>query len=234
MTRSFFLSEQRTPAARRALEVTGGERVLWQGRCALAEFPDPSAVDVSAPAWELPPTTEVLVTDRRLAFAHRVQPVSVGAPRVWPPYRALRPVPAADPAAPGEAVLGELRWQWPEHLAVDPGADMPGATARIGLVCGARDARPMLLLGAGDLTDVTAADRLANLLRRAVVQFRLDHAAMLGLPVPRERMLARLLIDAEFDNRPGGPGATLHVPGAIRMSGTGANAPLVTTSARAS
>ena len=204
--------------------LAGGERVLWHGRAALAEYPGPGLPAGSPPNWTLPTSTEVLVTDRRLAFAHAVRPVTVGAPQVWPPYQALSPVTTSD-----EIAHGELRWQWPDLVAVRPGDAVPGADralsavparpTRVGLVCATRDGTPTLVLAGGDLDSVAAADHLGNVLRRAIVQFRLDHAAMLGLPVPRARMLARLLIDPEFANREGGAGQAVELPGGVKMSG---------------
>lgn len=221
---SHFLTVDEADPAAELVPLAGGERVLWRGRAALAEYPGPGMPAGSPPNWTLPTSTDVVVTDRRLAFAHAVKPVTVGAPQTWPPYQALSPTSAPE----GAVARGELRWQWPSLIAVRPGdrprdtdrtlAAAPASPTRVGLVCGNREGQPTLVLAGGDLTTVGDADHLGNVLRRAVVQFRLDHAAMLGLPVPRARMLARLLIDPEFANHPGGPGLSVELPGAVRMT----------------
>ncbi len=236
MQTSYFLSVDQAPAAAGGLvAVAGGERVLWHGRAAIAEYAAPGLPAGTPPTWTLPVSTEVLVTDRRLAFAHAVRPVTVGAPRVWPPYQVLSPT--AEGA--GEIACGEVRWQWPHVVGVRPGdaalptdralAAAPARPTRVGLVCAARDAEPALLLAGGDLATVADADRLGNLLRRAIVQFRLDHAAMLGLLVPKARMLSRLLIDPEFQNYPGGPGRAVELPAAVRLARPARRIPQVTT-----
>ncbi len=217
MTTSYFLTVRRDRGSRDHMILSGGERLLWHGRCAVAEFSGPAAVDAGPSRWQLPPATEVLVTDRRLAFAYPVRPVSAGPPRVWPPYRTVPSLPDSPPDGDGDVAAGEVRWQWPHHLALHPGD--AARAPRLGLVCEGRGTRPMLVLAGGDVATVSEADRLANLVRRAVAQFRLDHATMLGLPTAEARMLARLLIDPEFANYPGGAGQSVHVPGAVRMAG---------------
>ena len=46
----------------------GGERVMWRGRCGVAEYAFDEAA--SLPRWTLPETTEVLVTDHRVLYAY--------------------------------------------------------------------------------------------------------------------------------------------------------------------
>ena len=45
----------------------GGERVMWRGRCGVAEYAFDEAA--SLPRWTLPETTDVLVTDHRVLYA---------------------------------------------------------------------------------------------------------------------------------------------------------------------
>lgn len=169
-----------------------GERVLWQGRCAVAEY----AFDevASPPRWTLPEMTAVLVTDRRVVYAHT--------------------------AADGhEVTSGELRWLWPQHLSVQPGSLAPGRAAgapQIQLVCAAIGGTfPALVFAGGDLTTVGDADRLANHLRHAIARFRVDNVEKLGLSMPQTRMLSRLLIGPEFSNYQGGAGQTVTLLGSL-------------------
>jgi hypothetical protein len=174
----------------------GSERVMWRGRAGVAEyaFEQPA----SLPRWTLPEGTHVLVTDRRVIYAH----------------------------ATGERELqitsGELRWLWPQYLRLQPGArstDRGAAATHIQLVCGAADGSfPALVFGGGDLKTVRDADKLANVLRHAIARFRVDHAAELGLTTPQARMLSRLLIGPEFSNYQGGEGQTVALSGALLVS----------------
>jgi hypothetical protein len=179
----------------------GGERVLWQGRAGVAEY----AFDRAAalPGWTLPESTEIVVTDRRVRYAHVPQ----------------RPAGGPDVE---EVSGGELRWLWPQHVRVQPGRrDGRGgaATTQVQLVCGTADgAWPALVFAGGDLATVADADRLANTLRRAIAQFRLDNAGKLELSTPQARMLSRLLIGPEFSNYQGGPGQTASLPGALPVT----------------
>ncbi|RSM52415.1 translation initiation factor 2 [Actinoplanes sp. ATCC 53533] len=175
----------------------GGERGLWQGRCAVAEY----AFDETAslPRWVLPETTEVLVTDHRIVYAYT----------------------RSDSPDGREVTSGELRWLWPQHLRVQPGARTEGrsaAAAQIQLVCAASDGSfPALVFAGGELGTVGDADRLANLIRHAIARFRVDNAAHLGLSTPQTRMLSRLLIGPEFSNFQGGEGQTVTLLGALAV-----------------
>jgi hypothetical protein len=221
-----------------------GERILWHGRSGVSEY---AADEGGTKArWSLPASTEVLITDRRVAYAHPVRPPAASAPRMWPPYRTLSPtvvpVPGRAPeesAAPEESLAsGELRWLWPQELRVRPGtpARGPGREAtptQVLLVCGtAVGSRPTLVLSGGELTSVTGADRVANLLRRSIAQFRLDNARTLELSTPRARMLSRLLIGPEFADHLGGPGQTVPLPAALLMARPGRVAPAADLAAR--
>ena len=167
-----------------------GERVMWRGRAGLAQyaFEQPG----SLPRWTLPESTQVLVTDRRVVFAHA-------------------------PDRP-DRVTGEVRWLWPQHLRVQPGArsaDRGAAASQIQLVCASADGSfPALVLAGGELRTVADADRLANALRLAIARYRVDHAERLGLAEPQTRMLSRLLIGPEFSNHQGGAGQTVSLAGA--------------------
>ena len=174
----------------------GGERTLWHGRAGVAEYAFDQAA--SLPRWTLPETTEVLVTDRRVVYAY-----------------------ASDENEP-QVTSGELRWLWPQHLRVQPGArtsDRGGAATQIQLVCGSADGSfPALVFAGGDLSTVGDADRMANLLRQAIARFRVDHAEKLGLSMSQARMLSRLLIGPEFSNYQGGEGQTVSLLGALLVN----------------
>ncbi|MFG1602797.1 translation initiation factor 2 [Actinoplanes sp. NPDC049265] len=183
----------------------GGERVMWRGRCGVAEYAFDQAA--SMPRWTLPESTDVLVTDRRVIYAHTPKD--------------------------GERVRsGELQWLWPQHIRVQPGArsDNRGAAAtQIQLVCGGADGTfPALVFAGGDLATAGDADRVANTIRQAIARFRIDNAARLDLDPHQTRMLSRALIGPEFRNHQGGAGQTVSVIGALlvnRPSAAAAPAP---------
>ncbi|GAB1694265.1 hypothetical protein KRM28CT15_60680 [Krasilnikovia sp. M28-CT-15] len=176
----------------------GGERAVWRGRAAVAEY----AFDRAAalPRWAVPESTEVLVTDQRLRYAYA----------------------SSDSPDDLEVSSGELRWQWPWHVRVQPGAPgtgRAGSTSQVQLVCAGPDGSwPALVLAGGDVESVRDADRLANVVRQAVARFRIDHADKLGLSTPQARLLSRLLIGPEFSNREGGAGQTVSLPGALPVN----------------
>jgi hypothetical protein len=174
----------------------GGERVLWRGRCGVAEYAFDRAA--SLPRWTLPEATEVLVTDRRVVYAYASDEQEL------------------------QITSGELRWLWPQYLRVQPGArsdDRGSAVTQIQLVCGSADGSfPALVFAGGDLSTVGDADRLANVLRQAIARFRVDNAEKLGLSTPKSRMLSRLLIGPEFSNYQGGEGQTVALQGALPVS----------------
>jgi hypothetical protein len=173
----------------------GGERVMWHGRCGVAEY----AFDqpASMPRWTLPETTNVLVTDRRVRYSYTAELT-----------RATR--------------SGELRWLWPQHLRVQPGArtrDRGAAATQIQLVCGGDDGSfPALVLAGGDLATVGDADRVANIMRQSIARFRMDNADKLGLTADQSRMLARLAMGPEFRNHQGGDGQTATLLGAMQVT----------------
>jgi hypothetical protein len=172
----------------------GKERVMWRGRAGVAEYAFDRAA--SMPQWTLPESTHVLVTDRRVVYAHA--------------------------SGEHEVTSGELRWLWPQYLRLQPGArsrDRGKAATHIQLVCGSTDGSyPALVFAGGDLKTVDHADRLANVLRQAIARFRLDHAADLGLTTPQARLLSRLVIGPEFSNYQGGEGQTVTLSGALLVS----------------
>jgi hypothetical protein len=176
----------------------GGERVMWRGRAGVAEYAFEQ--HASLPRWTLPESTEILVTDRRVAYAYT----------------------SSDSPDDLEITSGELRWLWPQHLRVQPGSREAGRSAaatQIQLVCGASDGSwPALVFAGGDLATVGDADRLANAIRQAIARFRIDNAGKLALTIPQSRILSRLLIGPEFSNYQGGPGQTVSLPGALLVS----------------
>lgn len=173
----------------------GGERILWSGRCGVAEYAFDEAA--SMPRWTLPETTGVLVTDRRVHYVHTDEDGT-------------------------RTRSGELRWLWPQHLRVQPGArtrDRGAAATQIQLVCaGADGTYPALVFAGGDLATVGDADRMANLIRQAIARFRIDNADKLGLTFQQSRMLSRTLIGPEFRNHQGGDGQTASLLGALPVN----------------
>ncbi|AEV88467.1 translation initiation factor 2 [Actinoplanes sp. SE50] len=167
-----------------------GERVLWKGRCAAAEYAFDEAS--SLPRWTLPEETEVLVTDRRVRYTY---------------------------ADESTVRNGELFWLWPQHLRVQPGNRDAGRTAtvtQIQLVCnGPEGSFPALVFAGGDLATVGDADRLANVLRQAIARFRVENATEIGVAPAHARMLSRQVIGPEFTNYQGGAGQTVTLLGAV-------------------
>ncbi|MEU8236851.1 translation initiation factor 2 [Actinoplanes missouriensis] len=167
-----------------------GERVLWQGHCAVAEYAFDEAS--SLPRWTLPEDTEVLVTDRRVRYTL---------------------------ANPSTLSSGELFWLWPQHLRVQPGNREVGRNAtvtQIQLVCnGPGGSFPALVFAGGALGTVGDADRLANVMRQAIARFRVENANEIGVPAPQARMLSRLVIGPEFSNYQGGEGQTVTLLGSV-------------------
>jgi hypothetical protein len=168
---------------------------MWRGRCGVAEYAFDEAA--SLPRWTLPESTDVLVTDQRVLYAYT--------------------------ADDGHQVKsGELRWLWPQHLRVQPGArsrDRGAAATQIQLVCGGADGTyPALVFAGGDLATVADADRVANVIRQAIARFRVDHADKIGLNISQTRMLSRLLIGPEFRNHQGGEGQTVSLLGALLVN----------------
>ncbi len=194
-----LMSDQRFPSSAAATDVFGplhgGERMMWRGRCGVAEYAFEEAA--SLPRWTLPEATDVLVTDRRVLYAYT--------------------------ADDGHQVKsGELRWLWPQHLRVQPGLrsrDRGAAATQIQLVCGGADGSyPALVFAGGDLATVHDADRVANVIRQAIARFRVDNADRIGLDPGQTRMLSRLLIGPEFRNHQGGEGQTVSLLGALLVN----------------
>ncbi|MEV6298326.1 translation initiation factor 2 [Actinoplanes sp. NPDC051861] len=167
-----------------------GERVLWQGRCAVAEYAFDE--ESSLPRWTLPEETDVVVTDRRVRYTY---------------------------ATDATLSSGEMFWLWPQHLRVQPGNRETGRTAtitQIQLVCnGPAGSFPALVFAGGELATVGDADRLANVIRQAIARFRVENAAEIGVPTPQARMLSRLVIGPEFTNYQGGKGQTVTLLGSV-------------------
>ncbi|MGX6605857.1 hypothetical protein ACWKSP_27575 [Micromonosporaceae bacterium Da 78-11] len=164
-----------------------GERVLWSGHCAVAEyaFDEPA----SLPRWTLAEETEVVVTEERVVFANFAAQ-AVGELR-WPWPQHLR-------VQPGNRDTGRS-----------------ATVTQIQLVCsGPGGSFPALVFAGGDLTTVGDADRLANTLRQAIARYRVEHATELGVPTQQARMLSRLVIGPEFNNYQGGEGQTVSLLGA--------------------
>jgi hypothetical protein len=177
--------------------LSDGERALWRGRCAVAEYAFDQAA--SLPRWTLPETTEVLVTNHRIRYAHP---------------------PAHDPADT-RVMSGELRWLHPEHIRIQPGQvanGRPVSATQLQLVCpGADGSYPALVFAGGELGEVSDADKLANVIRHAIARFRVDNATQLGLTVEQARQMAKMLIGPEFSNREGGEGQTVTLIGALEV-----------------
>ena len=195
MFHQHFLS----PAGTDLGPLDGGERVLWSGRCAVAEYAFDEAS--SLPRWTLPEQTDVVVTDRRVRYLHTTDETQSS---------------------------GELFWLWPQHLRVQPGNRETGRNAtvtQIQLVCTGPDGTfPALVFAGGVLATVGDADRLANTLRQAIARFRVENADLIGVPAPQARMLSRLVIGPEFSNYQGGQGQTVTLLGAVPVPGPEADA----------
>jgi hypothetical protein len=181
MTDKYFLA-----ASGASADAAAGSRVLWTGRCAVAEyaFEEPS----SLPRWTLPEETEVVVTEDRVIY----RDVTTGATGelLWPFPQHLR-------VQPGNRDTGRS-----------------ATVTQIQLVCaGPGGTFPALVFAGGELTTVGDADRLANVLRQAIARYRVDHASELGIPAPQTRMLSRLVIGPEFNNYQGGEGQTVSLLG---------------------
>jgi hypothetical protein len=189
MPDKYFLSASQTFMSGADLMTSvRGERVLWSGHCAVAEyaFDEPA----SLPRWTLAEETEVVVTEDRVLYANFAAQ-SAGELR-WPWPQHLR-------VQPGNRDTGRS-----------------ATVTQIQLVCGGPDGNfPALVFAGGDLTTVADADRLANVLRQAIARYRVEHAGQLGLPAPQARMLSRLVIGPEFSNYQGGEGQTVSLLGAV-------------------
>jgi hypothetical protein len=167
-----------------------GERVLWSGHCAVAEyaFDEPA----SLPRWTLPEETEVVITDQRALY---LGPGSADTGELrWPWPQHLR-------VQPGSRDSGRQ-----------------ATVTQIQLVCGGPNGSfPALVFAGGDLATVRDADRVANLLRQAIARYRVENAGELGIAAPQVRMLSRLVIGPEFNNFQGGEGQTVSLIGAVSV-----------------
>ncbi|MCY1140637.1 translation initiation factor 2 [Actinoplanes sp. Pm04-4] len=175
-----------------------GERVLWSGHCAVAEyaFDEPA----SLPRWTLPEETEVVITDQRALY---LGPGSADTGELrWPWPQHLR-------VQPGSRDSGRQ-----------------ATVTQIQLVCGGPNGSfPALVFAGGDLATVRDADRVANLLRQAIARYRVENAGELGIAAPQVRMLSRLVIGPEFNNFQGGEGQTVSLIGAVSVETQAAPAP---------
>ncbi|GAA0541175.1 hypothetical protein GCM10010172_23120 [Paractinoplanes ferrugineus] len=186
MIDKFFLAEPGTSAGD-----TAGARVLWSGRCAVAEyaFEEPS----SLPRWTLPEETEVFVTDDRVIYRDAATGSTGDLPWPWPQHLRVQP---------GNRDSGRS-----------------ATVTQIQLVCaGPSGTFPALVFAGGDIATVGDADRLANVLRQAIARYRVEHAAELGIPAPQVRMLSRLVIGPEFSNYQGGEGQTVSLLGSVAVT----------------
>ncbi|WP_433792037.1 translation initiation factor 2 [Actinoplanes sp. CA-252034] len=177
-----------------------GERILWRGRCAVAEYAFDEAS--SLPRWTLPEETDVVVTDRRVRYVHDRDDTHSS---------------------------GELFWLWPQHLRVQPGnreTGRNGTVTQIQLVCKGPDGTfPALVFAGGELSKVSAADHLANTMRQAIARFRVENADLIGVPAVQARMLSRLVIGPEFSNHLGGQGQTVTLLGEVAVPAPDAREP---------
>jgi hypothetical protein len=186
----YFLTAAGTEPVRSLQESLGSERILWTGRCAVAEyaFDEPA----SLPRWTLPEETGVVVTETRVVF---VDPAARGGGELhwlWPQHLRVQP---------GNRDTGRS-----------------ATVTQIQLVCnGPAGVFPALVFAGGDLATVGDADRLANVLRQSIARFRVEHSGELGLTAPQTRMLSRLVIGPEFNNFQGGEGQTVTLLGSMTV-----------------
>jgi hypothetical protein len=196
MFHQHFLSHKGTDLG----PLDGGERILWRGRCAVAEYAFDEAS--SLPRWTLPEETDVVVTDRRVRYVHDSEDTHSS---------------------------GELFWLWPQHLRVQPGnreTGRNGTVTQIQLVCkGPEGTFPALVFAGGELSGITAADHLANTMRQAIARFRVENADLIGVPAVHARMLSRLVIGPEFSNHLGGKGQTVTLLGEVPVPAPEAKEP---------
>jgi hypothetical protein len=184
----YFLAASGPEPVRSLQESLGSERILWSGRCAVAEyaFGEPA----SLPRWTLPEDTGVVVTETRIVFIDPAAQVGGELHWLWPQHLRVQP---------GNRDTGRS-----------------ATVTQIQLVCnGPGGTFPALVLAGGDLATVGDADRLSNVLRQSIARFRVEHAAELGVPAPQARMLSRLVIGPEFNNYPGGEGQTVTLLGSL-------------------
>jgi hypothetical protein len=188
----FFLSASGPEPVRSLQESLGTERILWTGRCAVAEyaFGEPA----SLPRWTLPEETGVVITETRVVFVDPAGRAGGELHWLWPQHLRVQP---------GNRDTGRS-----------------ATVTQIQLVCnGPGDAFPALVFAGGDLATVGDADRLANMLRQSIARFRVEHSGELGLAAPQARMLSRLVIGPEFNNYQGGQGQTVTLLGSMTVEG---------------
>ncbi|MEV6845847.1 hypothetical protein [Actinoplanes sp. NPDC051411] len=188
----FFLSASGPEPVRSLQESLGTERILWTGRCAVAEyaFGEPA----SLPRWTLPEETGVAVTETRVVFVDPAGRAGGELHWLWPQHLRVQP---------GNRDTGRS-----------------ATVTQIQLVCnGPAGAFPALVFAGGDLATVGDADRLANMLRQSIARFRVEHSGELGLAAPQARMLSRLVIGPEFNNYQGGEGQTVSLLGSLTVEG---------------
>ena len=188
MSEHYYVGDAASAAPHIVLDAD--ERVLWSGRCAVAEyaFDEPA----SLPRWTLPEETEVVISDQRVLY---LGPGAADTGELrWPWPQHLR-------VQPGSRDTGRQ-----------------ATVTQIQLVCaGPNGTFPALVFAGGDLTAVRDADRVANLLRQAIARHRVEHASELGIAPPQVRMLSRLVIGPEFNNFQGGEGQTVSLIGAVSV-----------------
>ncbi|MFI6076979.1 hypothetical protein ACIA5C_36145 [Actinoplanes sp. NPDC051343] len=188
----FFLSASGPEPVRSLQESLGTERILWTGRCAVAEyaFDEPA----SLPRWTLPEETGVVVTETRVVFVDPDGQAGGELHWLWPQHLRVQP---------GNRDTGRS-----------------ATVTQIQLVCnGPGGTFPALVVAGGDLATVGDADRLANALRQSIARFRVEHSGELGLAAPQTRMLSRLVIGPEFNNYQGGEGQTVSLLGSMEVEG---------------
>ncbi|MCM4076969.1 hypothetical protein [Paractinoplanes hotanensis] len=188
MSEHYYVGDAASAAPQIVLDAD--ERVLWSGRCAVAEyaFDEPA----SLPRWTLPEETAVVISDQRVLY---LGPGAADSGELrWPWPQHLR-------VQPGSRDTGRQ-----------------ATVTQIQLVCaGPNGTFPALVFAGGDLTTVRDADRVANLLRQAIARYRVEHASELGIAPPQVRMLSRLVIGPEFNNFQGGEGQTVSLIGAVSV-----------------
>ncbi len=223
------------PDPRGTIRTEPGEQVLWRGRVRLAEHVYTEAMDGYRVSWELPGLADVTVTDRRLGYvcrnwrgtaerhspiAHAVRWGRAAMDRARSAVHQHRPV-----------VVGQVRYEWPHRLYVLPARDgIPGTPpgrlargSRVLVVCAAyrTEGRPTLLLCEGDVGAVPGADRLANILRTAILRFRLRRAQELGLFPADVAGLRAALTAPGFATRTGGRSQGINLRGGLYLGCVG-------------
>jgi hypothetical protein len=211
-----------------AARLGGGESALWQGQTRVEELRYTEEFDDYDRVWELPALADVVVTDQRLLYVCARWDVG-GGWSSWgaPVGTALLNVASRARAAArrrGVVMVGQIRWQWPTIMRVSSGSPGPATGRRkhsepasVLLLTKAAATRgyPALRLFDGSVAESAVAARVSRLILEAIVRFRLDRAADLGVDEAASRRLGEL-VSATGPGAHGAPWQT-RLPGPLLL-----------------